>query len=210
MRRVAWSGAVGLVVLGLVGMTLPVGRGAAPALAEQQGTAMGQPGAGAASRITRIVVERVEAPAFEGRSFGEVGQYEKLVGRAYGEVDPADPRHAGIVNLARAPRNARGLVEYDTDVYILKPVDGARGNATIFYEVPNRGNKTLRFNADAGRSNDYTRAAEAGDGFVMRQGYTLVWSAWQGDVLPGNDRLTARFPVATNPDGNPIREWIRT
>ena len=62
--------------------------------------------------ITRIVITRVESPTFEGVSCGAVGRYEKLVGRAFGEVDPHDPRNAVIVDIALAPRNARGMVAY--------------------------------------------------------------------------------------------------
>ena len=69
--------------------------------------------------ITRLELSRVESPTFEGRSFGAVGQYRKLVGRAYGEVDPNDPRNAVIVDIDLAPRNAAGRVEYSTDVSIL-------------------------------------------------------------------------------------------
>ena len=46
--------------------------------------------------ITRIVITSIESPTFEGVSFGEVGQYEKVRMRAFGEVDPNDPRNAGI------------------------------------------------------------------------------------------------------------------
>ncbi|MBI2999675.1 MAG: hypothetical protein HYY46_14685 [Deltaproteobacteria bacterium] len=162
------------------------------------------------ARVTRIVIDRVESPAFEGKSFGSAGQYEKLVGRAFGEVDPSHPLNAGIVNLKLAPKNPRGKVEYEVEVYILKPVDMSKGNRTILYKVSNRGSKALRFNVGATRSNDPKKAAEAGDGFMMRQGYTIVWSAWQGDILPGAGRLTARFPVASNGDGSPIKKWIRT
>ncbi len=162
------------------------------------------------ARVTRIVIDRVESPAFEGHSFGSAGQYEKLVGRAFGEVDPSLPLNAGIVNLKLAPKNPKGRVEYEVDVYILKPVDVSKGNRTILYKVSNRGSKALRFNVGATRSNDPKKAAEAGDGFMMRQGYTIVWSAWQGDILPGGGRLTARFPVATNGNGSPIKKWVRT
>ena len=48
----------------------------------------------AEAHITRIVIIRVESPTFEGTSFGTSGRYEKLVGRAFGEVDPGDPRNA--------------------------------------------------------------------------------------------------------------------
>src|SRR5437867_8501938 len=95
----------------------------------------------AEARITRIEITRVESPAFDGRTFGDVGQYEKLVGVAHGEVDPDHPLNAIITDIELAPRNDRGLVEYDIDVYILKPKDMSRGNRMIFYEAPNRGTK---------------------------------------------------------------------
>ena len=158
------------------------------------------------ARITQIVIDRRESPTFEGVSFGEVGQYEKLVGVAYGEVDLDHPLNAGIVNLDRAPRNAQGMVEYNIDVHIFKPIDMKRGNGTIFYTVVNRGNAGLTFHIGAGGGNDPTTAADAGDGFMLERGYVLVKSGWQGDILPGGARTTARFPVAT--DGTPIQKVI--
>ena len=80
-------------------------------------------GARRGTRDSGIVITRVESPTFEGVSFGDVGPYQKLVGRASGEVDPNDPRNAVIADIALAPRNARGMVEYSTDIYILRPVD---------------------------------------------------------------------------------------
>src|SRR5260370_8899670 len=94
----------------------------------------------AEARITRIEVTRIESPTFEGRSFGTVGPYEKLVGRAHGEIDPTDHRNAVIVDVGLAPRNARGLVEYDTDIYILRPVSRAKSNHRLWYEINTRGN----------------------------------------------------------------------
>jgi hypothetical protein len=82
----------------------------------------------APAAITSIHLNRI-APFAAGETFGSVGAYERVVGVARGELDPADPRNAGIVNLANAPRNARGRVEYETDFYLLRPVDGARGNS---------------------------------------------------------------------------------
>jgi hypothetical protein len=136
-------------------------------------------------QITRIELDRVESPTFEGRSFGAVGAYEKLVGRAYGELDPTHPLNVGLVYLDRAPRNARGLVEYDVDVYILKPIDMERGNHTLLYDVVNRGNKPLfsLLNVGARPGNDPTSAADAGDGWTLGQGYTWVWSAGRA-MLP--------------------------
>jgi hypothetical protein len=163
----------------------------------------------APAEITKIVIEKRE-PFANGHEFGITGAYEKLIGRAHGEVDSKKPHNRAIVNIGRAPKNQRGRVEYSMDVFILKPVDMKRGNQTIYYDVVNRGNMALRVNFGAERSNNPTTLAHAGDGFMMRQGYALVWSGWQGDVLPGNGRLTASFPVAKNSDGSSIRRVITT
>lgn len=161
------------------------------------------------ARITKIVIEKREVFA-GGHEFPVTGAYEKIVGKAYGEVDPKNPLNKTIVNLDKAPRNGNGNVEYWVEVSVLKPVDMRRGNGTIFYDTLNRGNKAMRFNAGASRSNDPTALEHAGDGFMMRQGYAIVWSGWQGDILPGNERMTTGFPVAKNSDGTPIRKTIMT
>jgi len=118
------------------------------------------------ARITKIQITRTESPTFEGTAFGAVGLYEKLVGRAYGEVDPKDPRNAVIVDIANAPKNARGMVEYDTDIYILKPIDNAKGNHRLWFEVNNRGNLPAYESMTEARvdGNDPTKAADAGNG----------------------------------------------
>jgi len=76
----------------------------------------------AEARITRIEITKVE-PAFGGQSFEPVGAYERLLGRAHGEVNPGDLKNAIIQDITLAPRNARGMVEYSMDVLILKPID---------------------------------------------------------------------------------------
>jgi hypothetical protein len=161
------------------------------------------------AEITKIVIEKRE-PFANGHEFGVSGAYEKLIGKAYGEVDPKKKHNKTIINIDKAAKNERGRVEYSMDIFVLKPVDMKRGNQTLFYEVVNRGNQALRVNLGSERTNNPSTLAHAGDGFMMRQGYAIVWSGWQGDVLPGNGRLTTNFPVAKNPDGNPIRRWITT
>ncbi len=163
--------------------------------------------AGAQARITRIVL--TSSPAFNGQTFGDVGAFEKLVGTAYGEVDPGDPHNAIIQDIQLAPRNARGMVEYSADVYVIKPVDMSKGNGMLFYNVHNRGNKggLNSFNIGVTGGNDVTGA---GDGFLQKMGYTIVWSGWQPDVLPGGSRLTAVVPVARNPDGSDITGIVRS
>jgi len=159
--------------------------------------------ASAQARIVRLDITS-RSVAFEGRSFGTVGAYEKLRGKAYGEVDPADPRNAGIVDLALAPRNANGRVEYATDFYILKPLDLSRGRHQLFMEINNRGGKLFGpFNRSAG-GNDPTTAADAGDGFLFNRGYSLAWNGWDPSAAAGGDRLTITVPTAKNPDGSAI------
>lgn len=162
------------------------------------------------ARIARIVIDRVESPTFGGASFGNVGQYEKLVGRAYGELNPRDELNSGIVYIDKAPLNAAKRVEYSVDVFILKPVDMSRGNRTVLYDVVNRGDTRALavFHVDASASNDPKTEKDAGDGFLLKQGYTILASGWQGDVPPEDNRLVGHFPVATEPGGRPITKLI--
>ena len=166
----------------------------------------------AEARVVRFVVEQERAFA-GGMAFGTVGPYERLDGTAYMEVDPNDPLNAVIVNLDKAPRNVRGMVEFSAPFFILKPVDMARGNHKIFYGVNNRGNKQtlgyFNFVPSGPGINNPLTAADAGDGFLMRLGYTVVDAGWQGDVALGGNRLFPSFPVAVQADGSPIVAAVR-
>ena len=160
------------------------------------------------ARVVRFVVEQ-KRPLAEGTTFGSAGAYERLDGTAYFEVDPKDPLNAIIVNLDKAPRNARGI-EFSAPFVVLKPVDLAKGNHKIFYAINNRGNQQAisYFNFGRGGNNPLT-AADVGDGFLMRLGYTIVDAGWQGDLVTGGGRLIPKFPVATQPDGSPIVAKVR-
>ncbi|MCJ2080306.1 alpha/beta hydrolase domain-containing protein [Methylobacterium sp. J-090] len=167
----------------------------------------------AQARIVGIDIATVE-PFADGVEFGAAGAYERLVGSARGELDPADPANAGIVDLALAPRNARGMVEYKTDLFILRPQDPARGSGTLLFEVLNRGRKFL-FNwvldapAQAVQAvNDPRTAADAGTGLVLRRGDTIVWSGWEADALRQQGGMAIDVPVATR-NGKPIVETVR-
>jgi len=152
----------------------------------------------AQARITRIEITSTESPTFGGTTFGAAGAYEKLRGKAYGEVNPADPRNAVITDLELAPRNAAGMVEYSMDIFVLKPVNLANGNGKLFMEVNNRGGKLYgSFNLSGGGNNP-TTAADAGEAFIMNRGYSLAWNGWDPSAPPGGDRLTVTVPVATD------------
>jgi alpha/beta hydrolase family protein len=149
-------------------------------------------------------------PFAGGMAFGEVGPYERLVGRIFFAIDPNDPANRAIVDLDHAARNAAGLVEYSADVYILKPLELGRGNRRLLYDVNNRGNiRAVQFFNDAHHSNTPSTVDHAGNGFLMRRGYTIVASGWQGDILPGEGRLTMQVPTA-HENGGAVTGVVRT
>jgi Alpha/beta hydrolase domain len=146
----------------------------------------------------------------DGVAFGEVGPYERLAGQVHFAIDPNEPANRTIVDLDHAPRNAAGLVEYGTDIYLLKPLDLGRGNRRLLYDVNNRGTiRAIQFFNDAPHSNMPSSVAHAGNGFLMRRGYTVVASGWQGDILPGEGRLTIQVPIGQD-NGSPIAGVVRT
>ncbi|HEY1541449.1 MAG TPA: alpha/beta hydrolase domain-containing protein, partial [Xanthobacteraceae bacterium] len=155
----------------------------------------------AQARVTKIEVLRTE-PFAGGEAFGAVGAYQKVVGRFYGELDPKEPLDAVIVDLDKAPRNARGHVEYSADFYILRPADLAKGNGALLYDVSNRGNKyaLFQFNS-APQSNDPSAPAQAGNGFLMREGFSVVWSGWIHGLPANSNNLRIEVPTASNPNG---------
>ena len=145
----------------------------------------------------------------DGFVFGEAGAYERLKGRASFAVDPLAPAQAAVVDLALAPRGADGLVHFEADYLILRPVDARRANRRLFFDYGNRGNiRCLQFFNDAPASNDPRSAADAGNGFLMRRGYTIAWLGWQADLYPGNGRFLLNVPVATQ-QGTPLTGPVR-
>jgi hypothetical protein len=146
-------------------------------------------------------VERVEvlsrSDVLDGSPFGEAGAYEKLIGKVHFAVKPDDPHNRLIVDLDKAPRNAKGDVEFAADVFILRPKDATRASGSALIEIPNRGGKgMLRVIQNGKTSLDPTTAEEFGDGFLMRRGLVVAWLGWQWDVRdePGLMKLYA--PVA--------------
>src|SRR5262245_37763983 len=148
------------------------------------------------ARVVRIVIDAKQSPVYGGKSFGAAGPYERITGRAFGEIDPRDARNAVITDLDLAPRNARGRVEYVATFSLWRPVDLARASGVLLYAVPNRGNRLLipAFHIGGG----------PGDGFFFNRGDIILASGWQGDqgVRPGAEAITV--PVAKNPDGSSI------
>lgn len=161
------------------------------------------------------------AYAFGGYSWPGVGKYEKIVGKAFGELDPADPKNSVIVDLALAPRmvtatcaSPTGCVQYSVDFYILKPVDLSMGAHKVMYEPPNRGNKTWATLGRFSGGNDPGAETTPGilaNAFFMPRGYTIVFSGWD-KAAPATDATgfptAITLPVAQNPTSDPTMKTI--
>jgi hypothetical protein len=142
----------------------------------------------AEARITSVTWDpaRSQAPsmfpgqsaAFGGLSFGTVGQYEKLRGTATGELDPNDPRNKVITDIELAPRNAAGMVTYSMDVFVLRPLNQANGNQRMLFDFNNRGQMRLGRLNNGTVTSDPVTAADAGDGYVMRHGFSVAGNGW--------------------------------
>jgi alpha/beta hydrolase family protein len=163
----------------------------------------------AQAEVTRIEIAS-RADILAGKPFGASGAYEKIVGKVFFSVDPAHPRNKAIVDLDRAPRDAAGRVTFSADLYVLSPKDAARGNGVALFDVLNRGRKNmLRDFNRAPPVPDPTADADFGDGFLMRQGYTLVWVGWQFDIPRRNGLMALDAPLASD-QGKPITGRVST
>src|SRR4249920_3235444 len=132
-------------------------------------------------RIEIVKVERVDPPA-SGPQSG-TPPYERLNGKFYGELDPADPKNALITDIQFAPKNARGKVEYVGTFTLMKPVDASKASGVLMYSVVNRGN---------------------GQATASAEGHISLVSGWQGDVAPTATNQTIQVPRATNRDGGSL------
>jgi hypothetical protein len=161
------------------------------------------------ARVKKVQISAKESPTFGGYSWPGVGQYEKIVGKAFGELDPKDPKNAVIVDLQLAPKNANGKVEYSFDFYLLKPIDLSKGSHKMLYEPPNRGRKTITaLNRGVGGQDPGSVKDEAllANSFLMPQGYSISFSGWDASAgtSSADFNTTITLPVARNADGSPV------
>ena len=145
----------------------------------------------ASAKLTRITIERTEpGPQADGAA-----EYETISGRFFGEIDPGDPHNRIITDLAFAPRNARGKVEYNATYRLARPKDPAKRSGVLYYDVPNRGRVISGFLRGGG---------------VNADGHVWVVSGWQGDLDPGTAVQSATVPIARGNGGKPIRGQVAT
>ncbi len=163
----------------------------------------------AQAEVTRIEIAS-RTDVLGGKSFGDTGPYEKIVGRVFFAVDPAHSANKRIVDIDKAPRDASGRVLFSADLYALVPKDVTRRNGAALFDVVNRGRKNMLvpFNRAPPRA-DPTTEADFGDGFLMRHGFTLVWVGWQFDI-PSRDGLMGLDAPPIIEEGRPISGQVTT
>jgi hypothetical protein len=160
----------------------------------------------ALARVTGFEI-KASRPAFEGKVFGNVGPYERIDAIATFAIDPKSPRLRKIVDIDKAPVNASGEVVLSTEVSILTPSGAAERSPFLFYEVPNRGRNLSFTLLNRGASTNVpSTAADAGDGFLMNRGDTVVWSGWQSDLA--DNFLNIDLPVLKDVSGRSREQFV--
>src|SRR5215469_2751244 len=143
------------------------------------------------ARVVRVDV-RSRSDVLNGKSFGDAGPYERITGRVYFSVAVANPHNKRIVDLGNAVNLKRGEVEFSADFIALRPKDPHKGNGSMILENPNRGHSRIVSLVDGG---NWNVASDAGDAWLLRNGFTIVCLGWQWDAA-GDDALRFYAPIA--------------
>jgi hypothetical protein len=157
----------------------------------------------AQARVVRVEITS-RADIQDGKPFGTAGAYEKITGRVYFSVNPANLHNRQIVDLDKAERNSQGEVEFSSDFYLLRPKDIDKGNGAVLFEVSNRGGKGILRIVNGG-----SPSPDFGDSFLMRQGFTIAWLGWQFDLADQNQNVRLTAPVAHD-SGKSIHGLVRS
>jgi hypothetical protein len=155
------------------------------------------------ARVVRVeIASRQEVSG--GQPFGNAGAYERLTGRVFFSVPVTNPHNRGIVDLDKAVNLNHGSVEFSADFMALRPKDSGKSNGSLLLEVPNRGWGRIVGLIDGG---DWDAAQDAGDGWLLRNGYSVVSLGWQWDAA-GEGALRLYAPIARD-KGKTIRGLLR-
>jgi hypothetical protein len=154
------------------------------------------------ARVVRVEIAS-RADVLSGKPFGDAGSYERITGRVYFSLPVANPHNQRIVDHRHAVNLTNGEVEFSSDFIAVRPKDAHKGNGSLLLEVPNRGHARILSLVDGG---DQDLANDAGDAWLLRNGFTIVSLGWQWDAAgPGALRFFA--PIAKE-NGKTITGWI--
>jgi hypothetical protein len=160
-------------------------------------------GFSAVARVLRVeITSRTEV--LGGKAFGDVGAYERITGRVYFSVDVGNAHNRGVVDLGNAVNLKNGAVEFSAEFMVVRPKDAGKGNGSVLLEVPNRGRSRIITIVDGG---SWDLSNDAGDGWLLRNGYTIASLGWQWDAT-GLDALHLYAPLAKE-NGQTITGLLR-
>lgn len=153
----------------------------------------------AAAAVTRVeITHREDLP---------VAGFERIEGKVHFAVDPKLPANKGIVDLALAPKNAQGLVEFASDLLVFRPKDAAKSNGTALLDIVNRGRPAAWTMLNSGANSNMRSLQDFGDNFMLKQGYTFILLGWQFDVEAAPGFFKVYAPVVPSVTG-PVRMEI--
>ena len=142
-------------------------------------------------RVRRVEISS-RTDVLQGQKFGDAGSYERIVGRIYFSAAISNPHNRRIVDLSNAVNLKDGEVEFSSDFIAFRPKDPKKSNGSLLLEVPNRGRARILSVVDGG---DFDLEKDAGDAWLLRNGFTIVSVGWQWDA-DGRDALRLYAPVA--------------
>ena len=154
------------------------------------------------ARVVRVEIAS-RTDVLSGKPFGDVGSYERITGRVYFSLPVANPHNQRIVDHRHAVNLTNGEVEFSSDFIAVRPKDAHKGNGSLLLEVPNRGHARILSLVDGG---DQDLANDAGDAWLLRNGFTIVSLGWQWDAA-GPGALRFFTPIAKE-NGKTITGWI--
>jgi hypothetical protein len=155
------------------------------------------------ARVIRVEIAS-RTDVLNGAAFGTTGAYERLTGRVYFSVPVANPHNSRIVDVKNAVNLKHGEVEFSADFVALRPKDPHKSNGSMLLENPNRGHSRILALVDGG---DWDATSNAGDGWLLRHGFTYVSLGWQWDAA-GDDALRLYAPIAKE-NGKTITGLLR-
>jgi hypothetical protein len=146
------------------------------------------------SRDAAAKVARFELDAKTPYGAFMSGEYTRWDANIFGELSP---EAEAIPDLEKAPRNARGMVEYSTRLTLIAPADPARANGALLIDVPNRGRAISASLYNSPRRVPVPLGSlDEGNGFLQNHGYTIAVVYWElGHAVT--------LPVFTGADGVP-------
>jgi Alpha/beta hydrolase domain len=150
--------------------------------------------------VTKLLITS-RRPFAQDKAFGSVGPYEQLDGTVYFAVDPNHAANRLITDLKLAPRDAGGLVHFSADWRLLRPAEPRRGNHRLLFDILNRGRGPVLRNLNNAADVAPSEPLDPGNGFLMRQGYTVAWCGWQHDVPDAPGLMRLRAPEAVTAEG---------